>query len=240
MSRPHHATVVAYLSLFLVLTGGTAVALEGTDTVFSDDIVDNNVKSQDIDDVAVGSSEIASNAVKSPDIDDFAVGSSEIATNAVNSSKIATDAVGNSEIAGGSVNSFSVQNNTLTGTDIDEKTLAGMTCPIVTRYHEGACIEESAKAKGGLTTTATWNLANEACLQAGRRLPTVAELQTFRLQPGIDLGEELTSNEWTSSWYNDKDGATRLNLAISVLQSGRLLEQERGGSLPFRCVAAPQ
>ena len=33
--RPNHVAVVAYLSLFLVLTGGSAVALTGSNTVFS-------------------------------------------------------------------------------------------------------------------------------------------------------------------------------------------------------------
>jgi hypothetical protein len=39
--RPSHATVVAYIALFLVLTGGTAVALSGTNTVFTDDIAND-------------------------------------------------------------------------------------------------------------------------------------------------------------------------------------------------------
>jgi hypothetical protein len=40
--------VVASLSLFLVLSGGTAVALTGSNTVFSDDIVNGQVKSPDV------------------------------------------------------------------------------------------------------------------------------------------------------------------------------------------------
>src|SRR4051794_94046 len=47
-SRLTYANVVATLSLFLVLSGGTAVALTGSNTVFSDDIVDNQVKSADV------------------------------------------------------------------------------------------------------------------------------------------------------------------------------------------------
>jgi hypothetical protein len=43
-----YANVIATLSLFLVLSGGTAVALTGSNTVFSDDIVDNQVKSADV------------------------------------------------------------------------------------------------------------------------------------------------------------------------------------------------
>jgi hypothetical protein len=47
-SRITYANVVATLALFLVLSGGTAVALQGSNTVFSDDIVDNQVRSADV------------------------------------------------------------------------------------------------------------------------------------------------------------------------------------------------
>ena len=47
-SRLTYANVVASLALFLVLSGGTAVALTGSNTVFSDDIVDGQVRSSDV------------------------------------------------------------------------------------------------------------------------------------------------------------------------------------------------
>jgi hypothetical protein len=43
-----YANVLSSIALFLVLGGGTAVALNGANTVFSDDIVDHQVKSQDL------------------------------------------------------------------------------------------------------------------------------------------------------------------------------------------------
>ena len=43
--RQHH---VALISLFLVLTGGTAYALDGQNTVFSDDIVNRQVRPADL------------------------------------------------------------------------------------------------------------------------------------------------------------------------------------------------
>jgi hypothetical protein len=43
-----YANVIATLALFLALGGGTAVALTGSNTVFSDDIVDHQVKSPDL------------------------------------------------------------------------------------------------------------------------------------------------------------------------------------------------
>ena len=46
--RLTYANVISTIALFLVLTGGTAVALNGANTVFSDDIVNGEVKSPDL------------------------------------------------------------------------------------------------------------------------------------------------------------------------------------------------
>jgi hypothetical protein len=43
-----YSNVISSLCLFLLLGGGTAVALSGSNTVFSDDIVNGQVKSQDL------------------------------------------------------------------------------------------------------------------------------------------------------------------------------------------------
>ena len=47
-ARLTYANVVATLSLFLVLSGGTAIALKGSNSVFSNDIAHNQVKSVDV------------------------------------------------------------------------------------------------------------------------------------------------------------------------------------------------
>ena len=46
--RLTYANVISSLCLFLVLSGGTAVALSGSNTVFSDDIVDDAVRTADV------------------------------------------------------------------------------------------------------------------------------------------------------------------------------------------------
>ena len=40
--------VIAFIALFFAMAGGTAVALDGTNTVFNDDIVDDQVTSADV------------------------------------------------------------------------------------------------------------------------------------------------------------------------------------------------
>ena len=75
--RPSHATIVAYLALFVAVGGTTAYA---ADTVFSSDIVDGEVKTPDVANFAVtagklgnasvGKVKIAGNAVDGPRVAD--------------------------------------------------------------------------------------------------------------------------------------------------------------------------
>ena len=51
------------LAVVLVLTGGTAYALDGSNTVFSDDIVNNEVRSADIRDANLTTADIRADAV---------------------------------------------------------------------------------------------------------------------------------------------------------------------------------
>ena len=50
---------IGVLALLLVLTGGTAYALDGSNTVFSDDIVNGEVRTDDLAANSVGSGKIA-------------------------------------------------------------------------------------------------------------------------------------------------------------------------------------
>jgi hypothetical protein len=90
--RPSGAMVVAMIALIVAL-GGTAQALPGVNTIFTDDIVDGQVRGPDI---GIG-------AVRAPEIGIGAVGTSEIASSGVGASEIAANAVDTSELAAGSV-----------------------------------------------------------------------------------------------------------------------------------------
>ena len=68
-----YANVIATLALFLVLSGGTAVALKGSNTVFSDDIVDNQVGSAD-----VRNDSLSGGGLTAADLRPDSVGSSEV------------------------------------------------------------------------------------------------------------------------------------------------------------------
>jgi hypothetical protein len=99
--RPRSAyDVMAALALFLVIAGGSAYA---ANTIFSEDIVDGEVKTPDLGSGAVTRNKIGNGEV----IRD------KINNNAVNDAKVADDTLKGADI----------DDNTLKGADIDESTL---------------------------------------------------------------------------------------------------------------------
>jgi hypothetical protein len=69
--RSHiRSNVIGYIALFLVVTGGTAEALNGSNTVFTDDIVNGQVKNPDLGTGAVAGPKLAANAVGSAKVVD--------------------------------------------------------------------------------------------------------------------------------------------------------------------------
>jgi hypothetical protein len=78
-----YANVMATIAVFLVLGGGSAVALNGSNTVFSDDIVDNQVYSSDVRNDALSGGGLAA-----PDLRANAVGSSEVANGSLGTSEL--------------------------------------------------------------------------------------------------------------------------------------------------------
>ena len=104
-----HAFALATVALFVAL-GGTAVALDGSNTVFSDDITNGEVRSPDL----------ANDGVKAADIDAGAVGISEVADNAVGEPESAL--LGDDEIVDGSVDAQDVNEGSL---DLDRERVEG-------------------------------------------------------------------------------------------------------------------
>jgi hypothetical protein len=101
-----YANVMATLAVFLVLSGGTAVALSGSNTVFSDDITDNEVYSADVrnDNLAGGglvSADVRNDTQTSPagglgavDLKPSSVGTSEVALNSLSGGDINESSLG--------------------------------------------------------------------------------------------------------------------------------------------------
>ena len=115
--RLTYANVVSSIALFLVVSGGAAYALDGSNTVFSDDIVNGEVKNDDLAVNAVGSGKIADRSVKNADL---SIGASSSNT-----------------IADGGIEGIDVKSNTLTGAQVDESTLEATS--LRTRVGQGGC-----------------------------------------------------------------------------------------------------
>ena len=82
-SQLTYANVISTLCLFLLLSGGTAVALNGSNTVFSDDLVDNQVFSAD-----VRNDTLSSGGLTAPDLRANSVGSSEVTNGSLGTGEI--------------------------------------------------------------------------------------------------------------------------------------------------------
>jgi hypothetical protein len=82
-SQLTYANVMATIAVFLVLGGGTAVALNGSNTVFSDDIVDNQVYSAD-----VRNDTLTGGGLGAIDLKPGSVGTSEVANNSLTGADI--------------------------------------------------------------------------------------------------------------------------------------------------------
>ncbi len=106
------------------------------------------------------------------------------------------------------------------------QTLPG--CPAGTAFHEGACIETSARAADD------FRAAEATCDAAdNRRLPGPEELLAFRHRPGVELSVDY---EW----------ATGLSFDGTDVYANIVNEQDSGSNLlvytelrTFRCVATP-
>jgi hypothetical protein len=103
-----HQQWAGLIALFLVLTGGTALATHpgGQNTINSADIIDGQVKEPDVGQAAVASPEVKNDSITNGDV----------APNSLTSGRIAD----------GSLTGTDVASNSLKGADIDESTLSSI------------------------------------------------------------------------------------------------------------------
>jgi hypothetical protein len=143
--RATFANICAFLALMIAVTAGTAYA---NNTVRSKDIVDGQVKTQDLGGSAVTSgkvkdatlslsdlaadsvdtSKIKDGSIVQADMSNDSIGSNQLQTDSVNATEIAdnsidggeivNDSLGASDLAPGSVGTSEVIDGSLTGTDI--------------------------------------------------------------------------------------------------------------------------
>ena len=109
---------IGVIALLLVLTGGTAYALDGSNTVFTDDLVNGDVKAADIGQGAVATDEIANNQVKASDIGNGEVKAADIANGQVTADELAANSVRSDEVADGQVRTQEIGNGQVQSQDL--------------------------------------------------------------------------------------------------------------------------
>ena len=158
--RQHiRGNVVGYVALFLVLTGGTAQALNGSNTVFSDDIVNRDVKTADLGFKSVTANRLAPNSVRSGRVvDDSLTGADvsgltgeDVASDSLTGAQINESQVGtfgdisgplsNAQLRANVVGGDEVGLNALNGADIDETSLSPVPVAANAEHVDGKSVE---------------------------------------------------------------------------------------------------
>jgi hypothetical protein len=103
-----------------------------------------------------------------------------------------------------------------------QKVRARSTCPSGTQKFAHVCIETTARAADTFTN------ASSTCASAQRRLPTSAELDAFRQQSGVSIGEGVNP-EWTSNFLSPTS-------LLVLYDDGDRTEHSVSSSDMFRCV----
>jgi hypothetical protein len=102
-----------------------------------------------------------------------------------------------------------------------------LSCPQGTTLAIGQCFETS------LRTADTWSGANKTCGAAGRRLPTLSELESAR-QNNFTVGDPPNGYELSSTFVFANNPPTETIMAIDP--SGNRLTLPPSGTKRFRCI----
>jgi len=207
--------VIAYVALFFALTGGTAFALTGSNTVFTDDITNGEVKTADIGGGEVRSPDLLDGGVKATDIADGHVRSPEIAPDAVDSSEIAANAVKGDEIDANAVDSSKIADNAVGSSKIADLAVttgklggASVTAPKLANTQDGLTTVNLA-ASSTTNVTATCPAGGQA-LSGGYFTPASGAVQVTRTRRDSD-------NTWVFTFRNNAGTVQGVDARVTCL-----------------------
>jgi hypothetical protein len=175
--------------------------------------------------LALGGVSYAAVKINGKNIKDRTVGAKKIKKNSLGGNEINEGKLGKVPSA---VNADTATNaNTVGGQNAQSFKLS---CPQGTTLVIGQCFETSLRAD------ATWSDANGACGAAGRRLPTLSELESARLN-NFTVGVPPNNYELTSTFVFANNPPTETIMAISP--QGFRLTLPPSTAKPFRCIQNP-
>jgi hypothetical protein len=119
LRRPSHATVIAYLALFVALSG-TAMAVK---KIGPSGLKKNAVTTKKIADSAVTTPKIANGAVSTQKLGDSAVTESKLAQDSVSGSKIQQAVIGTGKLRDAAVENEKIADNAVTGAKVADGSL---------------------------------------------------------------------------------------------------------------------
>ena len=194
MRLPAHATVIAYLALFVAVATGSAWAATQIKSskqikrgaVNGSDIKDESLSAKDLRRGSVEGAEIAEDAVGPAAIADGAVGSSELATGAVGPSEVAAEAIGTAAIAPGAVGANQIAPGAVGGREVGDRSLSG--ADIATDSLGAAEIDESSL---GLATSVTQTIQTSTGIDDGGAFPAPRSPQGDLLSVSVPPGRHF-------------------------------------------------
>jgi hypothetical protein len=199
---------VTATAALFIALGGTSYAVIRVD---SGDVVNNSLRSTDL----------RNNSVRSRDIRDHTLHTRDLRRNGLGGGAVKESSLGRVPLAANA--------ERLGGTPASDLRVR---CPAATMGRAGVCIEEAAHPADGFFGAAS------TCDNAGRGLPTMAQLDRFAgTRPLSPAGE------WTSSVYRNPANGGELTAQLeAVVLTPTALSYERvylAVQHAFRCVALP-
>jgi hypothetical protein len=122
LRRPSHATVIAYLALFIAVASGTAIAAK---KIGPSGLKKNAVTAKKIASEAVTTAKLKDDAVTGAKLDNGAVGEGKIDADAVTANKLAPNSVGTNKIRDEAVESAKIPNGAITEGKIGNNAVIG-------------------------------------------------------------------------------------------------------------------
>jgi hypothetical protein len=194
--RPSHGTVVAYLALFVALSG-TAVALKAG-SVGPRAIRNSAVRTSKIANAAVTAPKLAAGSVTASAIGPGAIGTAQLADGSVIGSKIAAAAVDSQQIADGAVGGRTLKANSVSTNKIDDNAVTGQ------QVLDGSLTLADVATQVSTTSVSPGNIAGGGCI-AQTGIPVTGYNGT---QAGQTIAVFPGTTVWPAGFVLDAYGPT--------------------------------
>jgi hypothetical protein len=157
--------VVGYVALFLVVTGGTAQALNGSNTVFSDDIVSGAVRTSDLHLNAVTATKISPNSIRGGRVADNSLTGADVSQ--LTGADVTDDSLAGADIDESSLGTVPAANNAGTAVQANTATNASFLDGIDSSGFAGNGVYELQKSTDGSANASGTCPSGDLCYAGG-------------------------------------------------------------------------